>query len=167
MLSSLTTATGVVKSAKADDNTRMTKEMPLLFGEVRALYHVVAGIAETLHHDLEVTVSMRAVLEFLEVEGPRPVPEIARARGVSRQRVQALVDALKVRGLVRVRDNPDHRRSVIIELTPAGRALIRKMRQREVKYLEERGIDLTDPALRRAWRTLAELRRRLESRSGH
>lgn len=140
----------------------MPEDEPLLFDEVRALYHVLSAVAGDLHQNLGVTVAMRAVLELLEVEGPSTVPDMARRRRVSRQRVQALVDQLKRRGLVVARDNPAHKRSAMITLSPAGRSLIRDMRRRELDHLKERGIDLDAPRLRAAWRTLAELRRRLE-----
>ncbi|WP_207943155.1 MarR family transcriptional regulator [Actinomadura sp. KC345] len=53
-------------------------------------------------------------------EEPATVPAIARRLGHRRQSVQRVVDALARMGHVAVKDNPAHRRSPLVTLTPAG-----------------------------------------------
>ncbi|MEC8776611.1 MAG: MarR family transcriptional regulator [Pseudomonadota bacterium] len=62
------------------------------------------------------------LLRSLKLNGPRSVPQIARLRGLARQRIQVLVDEAIERGFVRLRVNPEHKRSRIVALTRNGAA---------------------------------------------
>lgn len=59
-------------------------------------------------------------LRSLAVLGPLTVPQIARMRPTSRQRMQRLADELSAEGLVAFADNPKHLRSKLVKLTPKG-----------------------------------------------
>lgn len=93
----------------------------------RAVGHGLAGT--------ELTVPLRAVLERLHIDGPQPVPAIARGLYVTRQGVQALVDRAKDLGLVESRPNPDHRRSHLVALTATGDALFTSVHTAELERL--------------------------------
>jgi DNA-binding MarR family transcriptional regulator len=58
--------------------------------------------------------------------GPLTVPQIAETRPTSRQRMQRLADELATEGLVEFIDNPKHRRSKLVQLTPKGEARYRE-----------------------------------------
>ena len=58
--------------------------------------------------------------------GPLTVPQIAEMRPTSRQRMQRLADELAAEGLVEFFDNPKHRRSKLVRLTPEGEARYRE-----------------------------------------
>ncbi len=60
-------------------------------------------------------------------EGPRTVPQIARRMGVTRQGVQRVADGLVKTRLAAFADNPDHRRSLILTLTPHGRQVLARI----------------------------------------
>lgn len=145
----------------------MTEPVDDLLSEARVFYHTLVNVGERLHEDEELSLGMRAILERLAADGPRTVPEMARARRVTRQRVQALVDALKQRGYVKAGPNPAHRRSVVIALTPAGRDVIDRMKRREQAYLAEH-LDptvapaISEPRVAAALETLRSLREQLE-----
>ena len=81
------------------------------------LFHALKHWSETVHTELDMTSAMRPVLELILIGGPATVPDIARARGVSRQHVQQQVDALLERSLAASQDNPAHKRSSMIALT--------------------------------------------------
>ena len=72
-----------------------------------------------------------AALEFLAENGPQTVPDIARRWTLGRQNVQRVADALIARGLVERVENPGHRRSMRLCLTPDGVALFRALRTEE------------------------------------
>jgi DNA-binding MarR family transcriptional regulator len=55
------------------------------------------------------------------------VAAIARRLGLPRQAVHRVVDDLVAQGHVRKQPNPDHRRSELISLTPAGRVVLQKL----------------------------------------
>lgn len=56
--------------------------------------------------------------------GSFTVPQIARRLGVSRQNVQRLVNELVAEGFAGYADNPDHKASPLIELTPIGQDVL-------------------------------------------
>lgn len=126
-----------------------------LFNETRLLFHTLKEWAETLHGGLEVSAPLRAVLELLLPGHPATVPEMARARGVSRQHIQQQVDTLLDRGLVERLDNPAHRRSPNIGLTDAGRALIQNMLADELNALAHVQAGVSDAATAQAARVLS------------
>jgi len=132
-----------------------------LLNEVRLLFHRAVQVAEELHAREPVTLGMRAVLEYLHRNGPAPVPEIARRRFVTRQHIQVLVNGLLKEDLVALGPNEGHRRSSLVMLTPAGRRLIERMRQREARLYARTGAGLPRRDVEDAARTLAEVRRQM------
>ena len=60
-------------------------------------------------------------MRSLALLGPLTVPQIAQMRPTSRQRMQRLADELAAEGLVEFIDNPKHRRSKLVRLTPQRR----------------------------------------------
>jgi DNA-binding MarR family transcriptional regulator len=106
--------------------------------------------------------AQRAVLEFLLMNGPATVPAIARARRVTRQHVQALVNPLLEGGYVDSVENPDHKRSRLIALTPAGDRLIRSMRRTEMDFLAAADPGLAAGQLVQATEVLRRVRGAIE-----
>ncbi|MEJ2864249.1 MarR family winged helix-turn-helix transcriptional regulator [Actinomycetospora flava] len=85
-------------------------------------------------------VGVRAVLDALAGCGPTTVPALGRTLALSRQFVQRSVDDAAGRGWVRTRENPAHRRSVLVELTASGEQTLTDVRdgeRRELGALEE------------------------------
>jgi len=66
----------------------------------------------------------RAVLQFLERQGPATVPALARARGTSRQNIQTIVNRLARAGFAGTAQNPAHKRSELVCITEAGAAIL-------------------------------------------
>ena len=90
-----------------------------------------------------VNVGVRAVLDLLRRGGPMTVPQMGRAQALSRQFVQRTVNDAAGRGFVEAIPNPAHRRSSLIRLTDAGRAVIEAVTAREHGLLGQVGGDLT------------------------
>lgn len=109
---------------------------------------------------------MRAVLEFLERNGPAAMPEIARSRSVSRQRIQMPVNSLMAENFVTLERNPGHKRSSLVTMTAAGQKTIRRMRQREARFFDNTEFDLSPNQLKSATRTLRSICATLEQ-EGH
>jgi DNA-binding MarR family transcriptional regulator len=135
-----------------------------LLDQVRLMWHVMVQAAERLHERERITLGMRAVLEFLARNGPTAVPGIARSRHVTRQHIQALVNDLLQLQLVSLEDNPAHRRSALVRLTPEGQKDIDRMKRREREFFD--GLELrSGPGdMRRAAATLSAVRDALEGR---
>ena len=60
------------------------------------------------------------LLHSIITQGPQTVPQLARARPVSRQHIQKLANEMKAEGLIRFTQNPAHKRSQFVEATPKG-----------------------------------------------
>ena len=134
----------------------------LLAGEVRRTFHQLAAAAEALHAgDDAVSAPQRAVLESLWRGGDQTVPALARARPVSRQHIQTLVNELVERRLVETVANPAHRRSPLVRLTAAGRARFEAMRERERTVLSQTRFPATRAEMLAAADTLRRLREHL------
>src|SRR6266542_4340843 len=76
----------------------------------------------------------------------------------TRQHIQTQVNALLVQRLVAAEDNPAHRRSPRIALTPAGARMIRRITDRERRFLARLDPPLDPQELAHARHTLATLR---------
>jgi len=140
----------------------MDTELETLLNEVRLLFHQCTRIGEEIHSGRPVTIAMRAVLEFLDRNGPTSVPAIARRRHVSRQHIQVLVNELVELGLARLEDNPGHRRSKLVAITGKGKRLFGAMRRRERDVFENAMRGLKVSRLRQAVQTLREVGEALE-----
>jgi len=137
-------------------------DLEALLNEVRLLWHRMVQVGEELHKKEPVTLGMRGVLELLLLAGSVTVPQMARSRNVTRQHIQALVNKLRKRGLVRLGANPVHKRSALVFMTLEGERAISRMRAREAPVLAEAGRALGSAAdIQRATATLKGVRRRL------
>ncbi|MGB7877459.1 MAG: MarR family transcriptional regulator [Ilumatobacteraceae bacterium] len=132
-----------------------------LIDEIRLAFHCLTNVSERLTGDL-VETSGRAVLEHLSHHGATTVPDIARARGVSRQHIQTIVNSLSERDLVTTEPNPSHRRSHRIALTPSGDELIRTVLVRERDALGPTTSSLTGSDITTSIDTLRRLRVQLD-----
>lgn len=105
---------------------------------------------------------MRAVMEALAARGAQTVPDIARDRGVSRQHIQTIMNALQGDGLVAADENPAHKRSPLFDLTPEGRGLFDRVRANEGEPLRRLAAQLPDDGIALARATLARLNEALD-----
>lgn len=100
-------------------------------------------------------------LRTVAIAGPITVPDLARIRPTSRQRMQQLADELAADGLIEFIDNPQHKKSKLMRLTRKGQTRYRGM----IKQLEAIGDDVTqdvsEAELRRAAALLQALRERM------
>lgn len=134
-----------------------------VFTETVALFHRLRAVAEEVHGQGEMTAGKRGILKDLARLGPQTVPQMARARPVSRQHIQLLVNTLEAEGYVQWVENPAHKRSLLVRLTPAGEALFQMMRQQEAEHLSALKIDIDEKDLETTGSVLRSLRELLTS----
>ncbi|WP_436533863.1 MarR family winged helix-turn-helix transcriptional regulator [Actinoplanes sp. HUAS TT8] len=127
--------------------------------ETRPLVLNSARVVEAALRDDRVSVGMRAVLEVLAGAGTLTVPGIAQRLDLARQGVQRHVDDLGELGLVAVRANPAHRRSLLVHLTDTGTALFRRIHDDELARLDQLAADCTDDEITAAVKVLRALNR--------
>jgi DNA-binding MarR family transcriptional regulator len=133
------------------------KALIALIDATRLAFNQMRSSADAAHADLGVTAAMRAMLERLARGGPQTVPDMARARNVSRQHIQKIVDNLGEAGLIDLQANPAHKRSPLVVLSADGRKLFRTIEKREATILAGIGKALGGHDLAAATGTLKAL----------
>lgn len=97
----------------------------------RAFFRLVA-VADEIFRDLGVGPPERGVLRELFVEGQDTAPSLARRKPVSRQAMQTILDGLAAKGLVKIEENPRHKRSKFYCLSQQGIDLCVELQRREL-----------------------------------
>jgi DNA-binding MarR family transcriptional regulator len=134
-----------------------------LFVETVSLFHLLKSAAEKIHRKGKVTVREPGLLKHLDRGGGKTVPQLARARQVSRQYVQTQVNRFAEKGLVEFVANPAHRRSPLVRLTGKGKDFVDAVNRRETELYEKLGVDIPERNLRNAATVLRAVRELLES----
>jgi DNA-binding MarR family transcriptional regulator len=78
-----------------------------------------------------------------------PVSEIARRLRLARQSVQRIADVLVEDGLCVYRDNPQHQRAKLLELTDPGRSTLEAIDAAQRVWCDELGNAMGESTLRR------------------
>jgi hypothetical protein len=86
-------------------------------------------------------------------------------RPTSRQRMQRLADELAAEGLVEFIDNPKHRRSKLVQLTPKGDARYCELNARFLAIASTMGVGLSESDIRRTTEIVRRLSDDVKARS--
>lgn len=146
-----------------EERTESAEAVMSVFDETVALYFRIRAASEDIHGHSRISGAMRGVLRDLRKSGPQTVPQLARRRPVTRQHIQAIVNDLQRAGLVELIDNPAHKRSRLISMTPAGEQALDEIVAREEAMLSRTEIPVSVAELEAARRVLGRLRETLES----
>jgi DNA-binding MarR family transcriptional regulator len=104
-------------------------------------------------------------MRSLALLGPLTVPQIAQMRPTSRQRMQRLANELAAEGLVEFIDNPKHRRSKLVQLTPKGAARYRELNARFLSIASTMGGTLSEAEIRKTTAIVRQLSDDVKARS--
>ena len=152
------TAAGPIVDSKAEAITALMLEVAQCFFRIRALGQKTGLITSWGGGAF-------GFMRSLAVLGPLTVPRIAQMRPTSRQRMQRLADELAAGGLVRFIDNPKHRRSKLVQLTPKGDARFRELDARLLSVASTMGVALGEPDIRKASEVVRRLGEDVKARS--
>lgn len=133
-----------------------------LFSATVRLFHRLTAAAEQLHGGGDRSAGRRGILKGLDRLGPQTVPQMARARPVSRQHIQVLVNQLAEEGLVSFEENPAHKRSSLVALTEKGKAALVEMSRREARAIGGLDLGAGPKELRAAAQALDRVRQAME-----
>jgi DNA-binding MarR family transcriptional regulator len=125
--------------------------------EVAQFFFRMRAVAQKTGFNTDWGASAFGFMRSLAVIGPLTVPQIARMRPTSRQRMQRLANELAAEDLVEFIDNPKHRRSKLVCLTRKGHARYRELSARLLEIASTMGADLREADIRKT----AEIVRRL------
>ena len=124
--------------------TKETKETdaPALPERLRL---AVTRLARRLRQQAEAPISptQSAALATIDRRGPLTLGELAELERVQPPTVTAAVGRLEEQGLVDRERDPEDRRVSRVQVTPAGRKLLRETRSRKSAYLERRIAELS------------------------
>lgn len=137
-------------------------ELRAVVDETIALFHRVRYVAEEIYGIEGRSIARRGILRGLVRYGPRTVPQLARARSVTRQHTQEVVDKLAADGLVELIPNPAHARSRLVRATRRGAAAVVAMDEVDDRVLAAIGGGLSISDLAITVRTLRAVRERFE-----
>jgi len=137
-------------------------ELRAVVDETIGLFHRLAWVAEQIYGEEGRSTARRGVLRGLVRYGEQTVPQLARARSVSRQHVQQVVDVLLAARLVERVPNPRHLRSKLLRATRAGEAAVRKMDEIDERVLQAAAGQLPRSDLAVTVRTLKAMREGFE-----
>lgn len=126
--------------------SEMGAELYEVFRHIRPVQQLSARVVTAGLANRDVSMPVRAVIEHVHHAGPQTVPQIARALWITRQGVQRLVDESKALGYLEARPNPEHKRSHLIAITEAGRAVYDSLHDEELTRLNgiAAGLDADD-----------------------
>ncbi len=114
----------------------------------------------------ELTAAQRTTLADLAKRGPTTLPQLARARSVSRQQVRVVVESLSQLGLVRRVPNPAHRRSYLVGVTDAGSVQAQAIGRRDAVTMSKIEEEVGAGAVRAATSALRVLLKALGALEG-
>jgi DNA-binding MarR family transcriptional regulator len=146
----------------ANEQARQAAMVMNVMEEAVGLFFRLRAVMEDIHGHSEISGSMRGVLRDLTANGPLTVPQLARRRPVSRQHIQAIVNELLRADLVELAENPRHKRSRIVKMTPAGEKAMREILERERAVLDEIDLPVSESELGHAQDVLRRLRQMME-----
>ncbi|MEV5598392.1 MarR family winged helix-turn-helix transcriptional regulator [Streptomyces sp. NPDC052496] len=123
----------------------------LAYEVIRRLWPLHRTVVRATERELAgtgLTAGQHALLDALRTQGPRTVPELARALELDRQPVQRWVNHATELGLVEAAPNPAHRRSPLIQLTPHGSEVMSALQRSEAAGLRRvlAGVPAADVA---------------------
>ena len=111
----------------------------------------------------DLTAALTAALATVEGRGPLTPSELAQVENVKRPTATRIVARLEEQGLVERTGDPSDRRSFLVGITPAGKALLQRLRTRKNAYLAKRLRELEPGEVEALERAAGVLERLFES----
>src|SRR5687768_12419919 len=122
-------------------------ELARLLEEVVRFYLSLTHTATLMYRRGEVSGPRRTLLVMLSRTGPMTVAQIARARHEARLRVQPLVNGLVSEGALAYAQNPAHKRSPFVKLTPKGEKVVKHISDLENTLRARLKLDMSAAAM--------------------
>jgi DNA-binding MarR family transcriptional regulator len=132
------------------DGRQSILELNRLITATRVFSHDLEMVSEAILDKHDLSPQERRLLMALRKNRSITVPQLARKCQVSRQYVQVTMNALARRGWVAFHQNPEHKRSRLLELTPDAEDRIREILTREGEALQRVAAGLSPEEVRQA-----------------
>jgi len=145
------------KEGKQNGAHESLKAFHILSNATILFHHSLKEAAKHVHGKGELSDPRRSIVMSLHRFGPQTVPKMAQERKVSRQNIQKIVNVLLENKFVEFSDNPDHKRSSLIELTKKGHHLVETMNRDEAKIMSKVKLDVSDKDMLDAAKVLGSI----------
>jgi MarR family transcriptional regulator, organic hydroperoxide resistance regulator len=136
----------------------MTKLRQVFNELIRFEIEIWNGVDARLQAEFNLPLTHFEPMSVIDHHGTCRVYEIASELGITTGGASKLVDRIEADGFCRRRPNPEDRRSSLLELTPAGRKVLRAARRAFDDELQRRLGGLTPKAVEQLLSTLTRLR---------
>lgn len=135
-----------------------TKDIQLaqMIWQIRRLFQRMSSESNELLSKYALSASQRAVLEFLDHQEPDTLVNLARAHDVSRQHIQQVIKELMQMNLVESIDNPQHKRSFLIQTTSQGRKVFAQIKNSETSLFKSISQQFTQEEIQSTLSTLKQ-----------
>lgn len=134
------------------------RAIAVMTGQLQNLYKTFQLKGKEFGSDSSRGEGYLAVLRLLALEGEQTVPQLAQLRGVSRQRIQKIVDEMQEDGMAESVENPAHRRSRLIRLSKKGKRDFDQRMDGFMEYISQFETKLTMAEIK----TVTEVLERLD-----
>jgi DNA-binding MarR family transcriptional regulator len=138
-----------------------SEAMQDLMVEVIALFFLLRAVGKQMGAVTAADGGYWGMLRSLKLEGPQTVPQIARSRPVSRQHIQKLANEMVADGVIEWVENPAHRRSKLLQLTPQGEAVFAELSVQIAQMAAEFAEDVKAEDLQVSVQMLRQLKEKL------
>jgi len=99
---------------------------------IRRAFRLMGARVDQYLKDLDISACDRSVMEFLYPDKKLSVPQISELYDVSRQHIQSTVNVLHDRNIIKLHDNPKHKRSPLVGLSANGCKLYAEIQRRDI-----------------------------------
>jgi len=146
-----------------DSDLEFVRTFQRLVGAVFRLNGQLLDTAASLSADLNISTTRWQAIAAIRNQ-PLTVPQIARRIGISRQSARQSIQHMEDSGIVRLRDNPDHARSSLVELTADGREKMDILRDRQIQLTQRftKGTGMSSADIEELTEQLEKLRTHAE-----
>lgn len=123
----------------------------------RSLYVQMREKSDLMLSVVKLSDPEKSVLKTITQYGSRSVPQIAKLSGFTRQHILATVNELIKENLVRLKENPFHKTSHLVEITEKGKNKLEKLQKIESKILKEVKLNVKTKDIRFATHVMDEV----------
>jgi DNA-binding MarR family transcriptional regulator len=137
----------------------VSENQQFLSAIAKTVFHLngqLLGLGEGFARPVGLTAAWWLVLGAV-FEEPKPVAQVAREIGVTRQSVQRIADVLVDRGLASYQPNPRHRRAKLLGPTQEGIEAVRRISPAHAEFADRLAAELGSDQIRAVVATLSEL----------
>ncbi len=117
----------------SDIHTKNGRELTELISEIFKINGRLLRAGDEISREFEITSPRWQVFRAIDAQ-PKTVSQIARQYELTRQGVLWTVNSMCDQGLLKLIDNPDHRRAKLVDFTEKGRKVYCRLTEKQAEW---------------------------------